>query len=133
MKLSFSASNKHRLNRTNHLTQSEFQPISHTYASDNTLLYTYIYLPWHYNLSVLLFSKRRRSPSLCIDRCMRLFYYFISQKIDKDHTSKYPKPPRSTYSPDNERKTCQQSLVPGKHEEPSSTRNRKHRIPPNTH
>jgi hypothetical protein len=45
------------------------------------------------------FFEKETMPQLSV---RGLFYYFIPQRSNKDHTSKNPKPPRNTYTPDNE-------------------------------
>jgi hypothetical protein len=67
------------------------------------------------------FQKGDGPASAALHRYINL----IHNELIKIIHPKNPKLPHNTYTPDHERKTCQQGLIPGRHTKPSCTRNRK--------
>jgi hypothetical protein len=71
---------------------------------------------------VFFFKKETAPASASIDAYGHLLK-LNHNELTKIIHPKNPKPPHNTYTPDHERKTCQQGLMPGRHTNPSSTRN----------
>jgi hypothetical protein len=73
--------------------------------------------------SKIFFEKETAPASASID----VYGYLLKlnhNELTKIIYPKTPKPPHNTYTPDHERKTCQHGLIPGRHTNPSYTRNR---------
>jgi hypothetical protein len=70
------------------------------------------------------FSEKETAPaSASIDAYGHLLK-LNHNELTKIIHPKNPKPPHNTYTPDHERKICQHGLMPGRHTNPSCTRNR---------
>jgi hypothetical protein len=70
----------------------------------------------------LFFEKEMAPASASIDAYDYLLK-LIHNKLTKIIHLKNLKPPHNTYTPDYERKICQHGLMPGRHTNPSSTKN----------
>jgi hypothetical protein len=83
---------------------------------------TYWFWAWSIILASFFFGRcsffveryffRKGSPSLCIEKMHTTFFISLFNKgWTKSIHQKTPKPPHNTYKADNERGSCQQSLV----------------------